>query len=314
MTPQSAEEQSRKSKGRAIRVVGAPKTAAETHAFLRAQNGFEINQMAAEYRALRASVLHLWAAEDNPDVTDYTDMVRFNEAIDQAESVAFFGAKLSEERNPLHVIQMSASFPAQLDLGDRESVAAARIVKSGAQLKALLDDLIDFNRTNLGLGIHFAPIGVNLAQLFADALDQLRAIHSERQIELQVMGDVSGTWDPHRLQQVLNNLVLNALKYGMRDAPVEVKIVGTAGEVEFGVHKRGPRIESSTLDHIFNPLVRGKEARSISKSDGSLGLGLYIAREITVAHGGDIAVRSDEIETVFTVRLPRLSAKAGPSA
>jgi signal transduction histidine kinase len=284
--------------------------------------------MAAEYRALRASVLHLWAAADNPDVTDYTDMVRFNEAIDQAvaESVAFFGAKLSEERNlflgmmghdmrnPLHVIQMSASFLAQLDLGDRVSVAAARIVKSGAQLKALLDDLIDFNRTNLGLGIHIAPIGVNLAQLFADALDQLRASHSERQIELQVMGDVSGIWDPHRLQQVLNNLVLNALKYGMRDAPVEVKIVGTAGEVEFGVHNRGPRIESSTLNHIFDPLVRGKEARSISKSDGSLGLGLYIAREITVAHGGDIAVRSDEIETVFTVRLPRLSAKAGPSA
>jgi signal transduction histidine kinase len=328
MTPQSAEEQSRKSKGRAIRVVGAPNTAAETHAFLRAQNGFEINQMAAEYRALRASVLHLWAAADNPDVTDYTDMVRFNEAIDQAvaESVAFFGAKLSEERNlflgmmghdmrnPLHVIQMSASFLAQLDLGNRVSVAAARIVKSGAQLKALLDDLIDFNRTNLGLGIHIAPIGVNLAPFFADALDQLRASHSERQIELQVMGDVSGTWDPHRLQQVLNNLVLNALKYGMRDAPVEVKIVGTAGEVEFGVHNRGPRIESSTLNHIFDPLVRGKEARSISKSDGSLGLGLYIAREITVAHGGDIAVRSDEIETVFTVRLPRLSAKAGPSA
>jgi signal transduction histidine kinase len=327
MTIQSVEDQSRKSKGRALRVIGAPETAAETHAFLRAQSGFDINQMVGEYRALRASVLHLWDHAGDPAGTDYIDMLRFNEAIDQAvaESVSFFGIKLSEERNlllgmmghdmrsPLHVIQLSASYLAQLDLGDRVSVTADRIVKSGAQLKALLDDLIDFNRTNLGLGIHIAPIGVNLAHLFADALEQLHASHPARQIELQVIGDGSGTWDPLRLQQVLNNLVLNALKYGTHEAPVQVVIVGTPGEVEFRVHNRGPKIEQSTLDHIFDPLVRGTGARNGSESDGSLGLGLYIAREITIAHGGDISVRSDEIETVFTVRLPRLNAKAGPS-
>jgi signal transduction histidine kinase len=323
MTPQSVEEQSRKSKGHALRIVGAPETAAETHAFLRGQSGFDINQMAAEYRALRASVLHLWDHSGDPSGTDYKDIVRFNEAIDQAvaESISFFGIKLSDERNlllgmmghdmrsPLHVIQLSASYLAQLDLGDRVSVAAARIVKGGAQLKALLDDLIDFNRTNLGLGIHIAPIGVNLAHLFSDGLEQLRVSHPGRQIELQVMGDVTGTWDPLRLQQVLNNLVLNALKYGTHDAPVQLVVVGTTpGEVEFRVHNHGPRIEQYILDHIFDPLVRGTGARLRSdESDGSLGLGLYIAREITIAHGGNINVRSDDTETVFTVRLPRLS-------
>ena len=62
VTPQTSEEQSQKAKGRASRAVGAPETAAETHAFLRAKSGFDINQMVAEYRALRASVLHLWSA------------------------------------------------------------------------------------------------------------------------------------------------------------------------------------------------------------------------------------------------------------
>ncbi|MDP9090723.1 MAG: sensor histidine kinase [Pseudomonadota bacterium] len=323
ITYQSLEEQSLKSKGRALRTPGAPETAAETHAFLRAQSGFNINQMAAEYRALRASVLHLWGEAGYDGGTDYRDMVRFNEAIDQAlaESVAFFNSKLTEERNlllgmmghdmrnPLHVIQVSASYLAQLDAGDRISKTAARIVKSGSQLKALLDDLIDFNRTNLGLGIHIAPTGVNLANLFTDALEQLRVSHPDRQIELQATGNVSGTWDPHRLQQVLNNLVLNALKHGAGDAPVRVMIIGTPGEVEFSVHNRGRMIERSTLHHIFDPLVRGEEARNKAESDGSLGLGLYIAREIAIAHGGDIAVRSDETETVFTVRLPRLTAK-----
>jgi signal transduction histidine kinase len=318
--PQTSEQQSQKSKGQAVRMEGAPQTAAEIHAFLRAQSGFDINQMAAEYRALRASVLRLWAAAADPGFADYAEMVRFNEAIDQAvaESIAFFGTKLTQERNlflgmmghdmrsPLHVIQLSASYLSQLDIGDRVSVAASRIVKSGAQLKALLDDLIDFNRTNLGLGIHIAPIGVNLANLFADALEQVRIGHPDRTIELEVIGDVAGTWDPHRLQQVLNNLVLNALKYGLADAPVKVVLVGMPGEVEFRVHNRGPRIEQSALDQIFDPLVRGDEVRGNSANDGSLGLGLHIAREISAAHGGHIAVRSDEMETVFAVRLPRL--------
>lgn len=103
MTPQSSAEQSQKSKGRALRLTGAPETAAETHAFLRSQSGFDINQMVAEYRALRASVLHLWAEAGGPAGTDYRDMVRFNEAIDQSltESVAFFSAKVTEERNLL---------------------------------------------------------------------------------------------------------------------------------------------------------------------------------------------------------------------
>jgi signal transduction histidine kinase len=109
---------------------------------------------------------------------------------------------------------------------------------------------------------------------------------------------------------VLNNLVLNALKYGAGDAPVRVVIVGMAGEVEFSVHSRGRMIERSILHHIFDPLVRGQEARDKSESDGSLGLGLYIAHQIAIAHGGDVAVRSDETETVFTIRLPRLTAKA----
>jgi signal transduction histidine kinase len=216
-------------------------------------------------------------------------------------------------RNPLHVIQMSANLLVQLDAGDRVAATAARIVRSASQMKALLDDLIDFNRSNLGLGIHIAPTGVNLGILFADALEQFRgASHPRRQIELQATGDVSGTWDPHRLHQVLNNLVLNALKYGARDGPVRVVLIGTPMEVAFSVHNRGQMIERSTLAHIFDPLVRGIETTGNLESDGSLGLGLFIAQQIATAHGGDIAVRSDEIETVFTVRLPRLMAKPHP--
>lgn len=100
---QTPSEQVAKSKGNAPPFAGAPETAAQTHALLRAQSGFDINQMAAEYRALRASVLRLWAAEYSPTPTDLQDTIRFNEAIDQslAESLAYFTKELDRSRNLL---------------------------------------------------------------------------------------------------------------------------------------------------------------------------------------------------------------------
>ncbi len=103
LTAQTSDEQSEKSKGRAARLREASNTAAETHALLRAESGFSINQMAAEYRALRASVLSLWTKKSEPTALDPQEMIRFNEAIDQAvaESVAFFNARVDHERNLL---------------------------------------------------------------------------------------------------------------------------------------------------------------------------------------------------------------------
>ncbi len=76
-------------------------------------------------------------------------------------------------------------------------------------------------------------------------------------------------------------------------------------EVRFEVSNSGPAIEQSTLDLMFEPLKRGLHNESRDQSEGSLGLGLYISREIIKSHGGDITVKSDQSETVFSVRLPR---------
>ncbi|OUL67828.1 RsbRD N-terminal domain-containing protein, partial [Paraburkholderia hospita] len=100
-TPESRDEQTEKSTGQAPILAGAPETAAQMHALLRARSGFDINQMVAEYRALRASVLRLWMDEGAPDSHHEDDMVRFNEAIDQAvaESVDFFSMQVDLARN-----------------------------------------------------------------------------------------------------------------------------------------------------------------------------------------------------------------------
>jgi len=102
-TPQTREAQSEKSKGRAARIEGAPETAAQAHAVLRARGGFDIIQLVAEYRALRASVLRLWMDFGPLDKSGVQDMIRFNEAIDQAiaESVGHFHRTVERYRNLL---------------------------------------------------------------------------------------------------------------------------------------------------------------------------------------------------------------------
>jgi signal transduction histidine kinase len=318
---QTDEERKRKSQGLAAGPIDARNTAAETHALLRAESGFNVNQLASEYRALRASVLHLWARACEPSGTNLPDVIRFNEAIDQAivESVAFFNAQIENERNlllgmlghdmrgPLQVIQMTTNSLSKLEVGADVATYAARLSKSVHSLKALLDDLLDFNRTKLGIGITISPAAVDLAEAFSAELEQLRVAHPGRSVDLEVTGNVSGVWDINRVNQLLGNLVVNAIKYGSFGSPVRVVLNELPGEVRFAVHNHGPKIERSMLAQIFEPLKRGINNQFLSGADGSFGLGLYIAREIANAHHGDITATSDENETVFTVRLPRLS-------
>jgi signal transduction histidine kinase len=140
--------------------------------------------------------------------------------------------------------------------------------------------------------------------VFRDELQQQRAANPGRRFDLDVQGDVSGSWDGRRVQQVLRNLVSNAVSYGSKDQPVRVNFRGEEESVVFEVANAGPPIEAAVCERIFEPLIRGVEEKR-ETDNARLGLGLYIVREITEAHGGTVQVRSAPEETVFTVRLPR---------
>jgi signal transduction histidine kinase len=318
-TPQTREAQSQKSQGRAPIVTGAPETAAQTHAVLRARSGFDINQMVAEYRALRASVLRLWMDASPLDAPGVDDIIRFNEAIDQAvaESVGHFHTQVERARNlllgmlghdmrsPLSTILNTASYLAALKAGEHVSLAAARLIRSGASMQALLDDLVDFNRTKLGLGIKVVPSDIDLAATLADEVEQLRGAHPTRRIELAAAGDTRGRWDGLRMQQLLRNLVLNAIRYGSPDTPVRVTLRGVGADVRLDVTNTGPIIDPAALGQIFDPLKRGPAPHEDQDTSSGLGLGLFIVREIARAHAGEVEVRSEGGETTFAVRLPR---------
>jgi len=151
--PQTSQQQVAKSKGLAPAADPVSLTAAQVHAMLRVRSGFNVNQMASEYRALRASVLRLWFAvvpKLRPD--DIDDLVRFNEAIDQAvaESVAVFTAEINrwrhlflgvlghDLRSPLNAILLTSELPARLASDTPAAQYTQSLIRSGERTKALL--------------------------------------------------------------------------------------------------------------------------------------------------------------------------------
>jgi len=280
----------------------------------------------AEYRALRASVLRQWMDACGSQEIDLDDIVRFNEAVDQAlsESIAFFSAQVDQARNlllgmlghdmrsPLNTILMTATYLNELNAGANVSSAASRLISSGASMKALLDDLVDFNRTKLGLGINVILAPIDMEQVFVDELEQIRGANPDHAIELEVVGNTQGRWDRIRMQQLLRNLVINAIKHGSPDAPVRVLMDGKGADLRIEITNNGPTMEQSALSLIFNPLKKGPTPENSPMSNSGLGLGLYIVREIARSHGGEVDVRSDSGETVFSVRLPRGNEATSP--
>ncbi|MGF6267500.1 signal transduction histidine kinase [Paraburkholderia youngii] len=207
-------------------------------------------------------------------------------------------------RSPLQTIVTTASYLSALNAGEKVSCAAARLIRSGARIQSLLDDLCDFNRTKLGLGINVSPCNVDLGEVLTDLIDQVRAAKPDHLIDLAVQGNLHGVWDGKRMQQLVGNLLLNAIRYGASDRPVRVIVKETDTEVVVEVRNYGSAIDHVTLERMFAPLRRGPNESAAGHSDGGLGLGLYIASEIAKAHNGEIHARSDQTETVFAVRLP----------
>ena len=176
-------------------------------------------------------------------------------------------------------------------------------------MKALLEDLTDFNRIKLGLGIAIQREPINLAEVLLSEVDQMQAAYPSRRLEFMVAGDVCGAWDGNRLRQVLSNLITNAVRYGYDGTTIQVAVTGKASEVLLEVRNQGDPIDPATFDLMFDPLRRGEKAAHDAAR--GLGLGLYISREIARAHDGSIDASSDAGGTVFRVSLPRYAALAG---
>ena len=214
-------------------------------------------------------------------------------------------------RGPLSGIDMSAMLLAKPDLADAaRQQASARIKRASRDMKRLITDLLEYTRTRLGAGIPIEQATCDLGPVCEASLEDVRAGNPEQQFVQQLSGDLTVLADAGRMQQALSNLLSNAVQHGNRQSPVTLTADGEADAVFLRVSNSGDPIPADALQVIFEPLVQAPNANSEAheRSKTSLGLGLFIVREIVLAHGGTVVVESSaESGTIFTIRLPRAS-------
>jgi signal transduction histidine kinase len=290
------------------------------HAQDRYSVGFDIDQLVAEYRALRASVIHLWTRKmGSADLASLEELTRFNEAIDEvlADSVARYSAIVERAKNmflavlghdlrtPLSTVLAAANTLLRSE-DDKTGTAkaAALILRSGKHMTQMVSDLVDFTRSRLGSDVPLVRLPMDLGVTAREVIEEIEAALPGR-LRLTKSGDLRGSWDEADIKRALTNLIQNAVEHGTSGTPVTIAIVDAGEQVVFTVHNQGPAIPESERARIFEPLVGVTETSSPVVS-AHMGLGLYIVRQIVEGHGGKIDVDSSQSAgTTFTVNLPR---------
>lgn len=325
-TPQSPEARILKSHGNAPHISGT--STAKTHADLRHASGFTIGQVIAEYRALRSSVLALWLPPDHVSKDqEVNDIIRFNEAIDQAlaESVVTYATAVETTRNvflgvlghdlrsPLGAILLSAEVLLRAgDLPAKATKNASRIYTSVKRSIKIVGDLLDFTRTQLGSGIPVRIERADLAHTCKGMVDEAKAFHPDRKIDFHSAYSLPWLFDRSRMEQVIANLIGNAIQHGEASSPITVTLTAADGCALLSVHNTGLPIEESAKASLFNPMIRHLQSDGVEYgAEAGLGLGLYIASAIVNAHQGSIDVESEAGSgTTFTVHIPSAAAAA----
>ena len=179
--------------------------------------------------------------------------------------------------------------------------AWSRVIRdSASRMSALIDNLLDLARGRVsGLALQRysdQPVEAVLREVIAE----LNASLPDRVVETTFALVDPVNCDRSRLAQLFSNILSNALTYGFADRPVRVRASSSAGTFELSVANAGDPIPPAALEHLFQPFYR----RAVIQNRDGLGLGLYIAHEIAMAHGGTLAVTSTQEETIFIFRMP----------
>jgi signal transduction histidine kinase len=322
-TPQSRTDSIAKSHGFAASIssrVSTP-TSAQTHGLMRAKVGLTIEQLVAEYRALRSSVLRLWGDAHAPGPETIEDITRFNEAIDQAiaESVQFYaqererwrslflGVLGHDLRGPLNALSMTVQM---IRLEDGEPTERTRVLMRGVKrMTMLLDSLLEHSRSDLGVGMTLQRVPSDLGEECAEEIALLRAAHPTARIDYRASGDLEGEFDVSRVREALTNLVSNAVKHG---EPLEATIVRVEGDeqsVRISVENAG-EIPSEEMGMLFEPLYQ-RSTPSLRTDRTHLGLGLFIVRQIARAHEGEVLGTCIGGRVRFVIELPKVVSAGG---
>jgi signal transduction histidine kinase len=247
---------------------------------------------------------------------DITERLAAEEALrEQDRRKDEFLAMLAHElRNPLAPISAAADLLRSVGACEERVRKASDVISRQVRhMTSLVDDLLDVSRVTRGL-IQLDCAVVDVATVVANAVEQARPLIVAREHAFAVDGDAGGTkvrGDPHRLVQVVVNLLNNAAKYTPRGGRITLAVARAASTVTITVRDNGIGLDSTLLPHVFDLFTQAE--RSPDRAQGGLGIGLALVRNIVTMHGGQVTAHSDGpgLGSAFTVTLETAGAGAG---
>ena len=239
-------------------------------------------------------------------VVDVTEQNR------RAERAEMLLAIVSHDlRSPLAAVRLAATILLAEELTPRHRKIVQRLDSASSQLTRLVQDLLDFTAAR-GDGIKLVHGAADVHDIARGTIEHVRATWPLRKIEHVCTGDGAATLDADRLAQVVANLVGNALQHSPPSSTVTVETRGNRDGLQVSVTNPGEPISAELMPVLFAPLKRGRAA---GERLGSSGLGLFIAQQLILAHGGSIEVASNHPDAItFRVTLPRVPPVAIVSA
>ncbi|MEJ5280918.1 PAS domain-containing sensor histidine kinase [Pseudomonas sp. MYb541] len=202
-------------------------------------------------------------------------------------------------KNPLTAIRMASDFLNRGERTAKEHQLLGHIGQSSERAQRMIADLLDFTQARVGQGITIKAAPLDLHEVIHRAVDELRVAFPAANLEHLAEGSGEACLDADRVQQIIGNLVANSVAYGDLQRPITVTSRLGQGRCEVSVHNHGKVIPEALLTELFEPMTRGTDQGSDVRS---VGLGLYIVRELARVHGGDVAVSSCVTGgTTFTV-------------
>lgn len=231
------------------------------------------------------------------------EKTRLDEAAKFRERV--IGIVSHDLRNPIGTILLAANVLLHYEsLDEKATKLAARIQSSASRAGRMISDLLDYTRAQGGSRLPVDRRDADFDTIVRQAVEELEANHPQRKIEVDSPIALPGEWDADRLAQVVENIVGNAIAYSPPTTNVNVVVTHDKHDVTLRVHNDGPPIAADRLHLIFEPMQRG--THDVHNRSRSVGLGLYIVKQLVEAHAGTVTVHTAAGEgTTFTVRLPR---------
>lgn len=228
----------------------------------------------------------------------------------ERERELFLAALGHDLRSPLQAISTGMWNLLHLpDLPEAAQKTAERVAHSSERMTRLIDQLLDFARSRAGTPLVINRRRSDLAELWHQVIDEIAVGAPDRRVDLHKLTSTLGEWDPDRLLQVFENLGWNAVHYGDPKQPITITLSGDGEAIVCEVNNRGTPIPPQLMPDLFAPFRRGKQMGR------GVGLGLYIAEQIVLGHGGSLRVTSSAEEgTTFRVELPRRPEPDGHQA